>query len=88
MTFQLAGILGGAASFLGVISALIVALRRSKSDSDDSWQRRVRDQLEWQITRNLELSERLACVEQALQAHTRRISMLEQLLRSNGIEVP
>lgn len=66
MTLSLAGTLGAMVTVLGAVSALVVALRKSKSESDDSWQARVREQLEWQIKRNTELLARVEQLEQAL----------------------
>lgn len=97
MTLQLGGAIGAAATLLTAITALIVAYRRSGSESDDHWQARVREQLEWQIKRNNELSLRVAELERAInlerrsrlqieEAMSKRIATLELRLRVAGLE--
>lgn len=99
MTLQMGGMIGAIGTLLAAITALVVAFRRSGSESDDSWQRRVREQLDYQVTRNNELLKRIELLESALTAERDerhrsermlrdRISQLEQLLRRNGIAVP
>lgn len=79
MTLSLAGTFGALVSVTGAVTALVVALRKSKSESDDSWQARVREQLEWQIERNKKLDEAVAVLRAELDAEreARRALQLE-----------
>lgn len=99
MTLQMGGVIGAVGTLLAAITALVVAFRKSGSESDDSWQRRVREQLDYQVTRNNELLKRVESLESALMAEREerhrserllrdRIVQLETLLRVNGISVP
>lgn len=87
MTLSLAGTFGALVSVIGAVTALVVALRKSKSESDDSWQARVREQLEWQIKRNNELSEQVADLARALQAERDDRRRIEAELRGRIVEL-
>lgn len=87
MTLSLVGTIGAITTVLGAVSALVVALRKSKSESDDSWQARVREQLEWQIKRNNELLARVEQLEQALAAEREDRRRIEAEMRGRIIEL-
>ena len=99
MSLTVAGILGAIATFIGTVSGFIVAVRRSHSDSEDHWQDLVRAQLSAQIIRNAELEQKISDLWSMLDAErvdrrrvelsmATRISLLESILRSNGIALP
>lgn len=87
MTLSLAGTIGAITTILGACTALVVAFRKSKSESDDSWQARVREQLEWQIRRNNDLLQRVEQLEQALAAERDDRRRTEAEMRSRIIEL-
>lgn len=99
MSLTTVGILGAVATFLGTLSGFVVALRRSHADGEDHWQDLVRSQLAAQIERNASLELRVAelwtAIDNERQDRRRieslmatRISLLESILRQNGIALP
>ena len=99
MSLATAGGFGAIATLIGTVSGLVVALRRSHSDSEDHWQDLVRAQLSAQIVRNAELETKISDLWSMLDLERNdrrrvemsmatRISLLESILRQNGIALP
>ena len=99
MSLTVAGIVGAIATLIGTVSGFVVALRRSEADGDDHWQELVRAQLSAQIIRNAELEQKISDLWSMLDLERNdrrrvelsmasRISLLESILRSNGIALP
>ena len=99
MSLTVAGIVGAIATLIGTVSGFVVALRRSESDGDDRWHAIMNAQLKSLGERNAELEKKISDLWSMLDAErvdrrrvelsmATRISLLESILRSNGIALP